>query len=230
MNSINLLSYLWKSALIIGVILGIASCASTQEELDPTTEFSGYLGDYSKLIENEDDDSQFLWISKGLKKGKYTSIMLEKVSVYPRDLLTDNPNADLVRAIIKEFDKGFYESISKEFKMVNKPGPNTLRIRLAMTHSKTDTQGMTGWEVIPIGAIIGGVQAATDTRAQIVQVVIEVDMLDSVSNKRVAAAVRKATATQEDRTQITHEDFMVLVHEFSAESGKNLAEALKRNK
>ena len=227
MNSINLLSYLWKSALIIGVILGIASCASTQEELDPTTEFSGYLGDYSKLIENEDDDSQFLWVSKKFKKGHYTNIMLEKVSVYPRDLLKDNPNADLVRATIKEFDKGFYEAISKEFKMVSKPGPNTLRIRVAMTHNKTDTQGMTGWEVIPIGAIIGGVQAATDTRAQIVQVVLEVEILDSVSNKRVAAAVRKATATQEDRTQITQEDFMKIAHTFSAESGTNLAKHLK---
>jgi len=227
MKSENPLSFLWKSTLILGVILGISSCASTQEELDPSTEFSGYLGDYSKLIENEDDDSQFLWISKGLKKGKYTSVMLEKVSVYPRDLLKDNPNADLVKATVKEFDKGFYESVSKEFKMVSKPGPNTLRVRLAMTHNKTDSLGMTGWEIMPIAGIVGLGMAATDTRPRIVQVVLEVEILDSVSNKRIAAAVRKATATQEERTKITQEDFMVVVHEFSAESGKNLAKALK---
>ncbi len=227
MKSINLLSYLLKLTLIVSVILGLASCASTQEELDPSAEFSGYLGDYSKLVENDDDDSQFLWVSKNLKKGKYTSIMLEKVSIYPRNLLKDNPNADLVKATAKHLDKGFYESLSKEFKMVNKTGPNTLRIRVALTHNKTDTLGMTGWEIVPIGAIIGGVQAATGTRAQIVQVVLEVEILDSLSNKRLGAAVRKATATQEERTKITQKDFMVLVHEFSAESGKNLAKFLK---
>ncbi len=225
MKSANLFSTLWKSTLIIGVVLGLISCASTQEKIDPQTEYSGYLKDYSKIKEAE--DGAFAWISEDLEKGHYTKILLHKVELYPKNMLKDNPNADLIRATVEEFDKAFAESISTEFKLVNKPGPGVLRIRVALTNTKNNVKGMTGWEILPIGAIVGGAQAATGTRPRIVQILLEAEFLDSISNKRLGIGVKKATATQEERTQITQEDFMKLVHKFSAETGKNLAKVLK---
>ena len=86
---------------------------------------------------------------------------------------------------------------------------------------------MTGWEVIPIAAIVGGVQAATGTRSRIVQVVFEAEALDSTTNESLAAMVRKGTAEQDDRKKLTQEDFMIIVKEFGATSGENLAKVLK---
>lgn len=207
------------------LVLNLAGCASTQEEIDTATEFSGYLGDYSQL--KETDDGRYLWISEKLEKGKYKKILLETVSIYPHDLLKDNENAALVQQTAKELDKAFAASISKEFEIVSKPGPDVLILRSALTENETDTQGMTGWEVIPIAAIVGGVQAATGTRSRIVQIVFEVEALDSTTNQTVAAMVRKGTAEQDDREKLTQEDFMIIVNEFGKTSGENLAKVLK---
>jgi hypothetical protein len=39
--------------------------------------------------------------------------------------------------------------------------------------------------------------------------------------------VRKGTATQDDRKKVTQEDFMIIVNEFGAKSGKQLVKILK---
>ena len=225
MKYMNLLLCILKPTLLVAVFAGLISCASTQEEVDPTTEFSGFLSDYSKL--KETDDGRYLWVSEKLEKGKYKKILLESVSIYPHDLLKENENAALVQQTAKELDKAFAASISKEFEIVSKPGPGVLLLRSALTENETDTQGMTGWEVIPIAAIVGGVQAATGTRSRIVQVVFEVEAIDSTTNTLVAAMVRKGTAEQDDRKKLTQEDFMIIVNEFGATSGENLAKVLK---
>ena len=224
MKSVNLLSYLFSSTLAVGMLATLGGCASTQKEIDTTTEFSGYLGDYSQL--KETDDGRYLWVSEKLQKGKYKKILLETVSIYPHDLLKDNENAALVQQTAKELDKAFKASISKEFEIVSKPGPNVLIIRSALTENKTATQGMTGWEVIPIATIIGGVEAATGTRSRIVQIVFEVEALHSITNQSFATAVRKGTAEQDDRKKLTQEDFMIIVNEFGKTSGENLAKVL----
>jgi len=225
MKPTNLLSYPFSLAIVVVMLTILSGCASTQKEIDTATEFSGYLGDYSQL--KEVDDDRYLWISETLQKGKYKKIILKPVSTYPHDLLKDHENAALIQQTAKELDKAFTASISKEFEIVSEPGPDVLLIRSAITENETYTQGMTGWEVIPVGAIIGGVMAVAGTRSRIVQLVYELEALDSTTNNRVAAVVRKGTATQDDRKKLTQEDFMIIVNEFGATSGENLAKVLK---
>jgi len=226
MKHINLLSHhILKSVLLVAVTATLISCASTQKEIDPKTEFSGFHVDYSQLTLH--NDGRYIWVSEELKKGKYKKIMLETVTVYPPELLKDNKNADLILQTVKELDKAFAASISKEFELVKKPGKDVLQIRSALTGEKSEMLGMTGWEVLPVAAVVGGVMAATETRPRIVQIVFESEGLDSITKERVYMVVRKGGATLENRKVITQEDFMVIVKKFAVTAAEGLAKILK---
>lgn len=125
------------SVVIIFFVL-ITGCARTyQARYVETTDF---LDDYSILEEDRDDDALLSYWKKGINWANYTKVIIEPV------IIRKTPDSELNHITHVEnnrlkdlFEYRVRQALKKKFKLVNKPGSDTLRIQLAITDAETST-------------------------------------------------------------------------------------------
>lgn len=173
--------------ICLALVLG--GCAATRRTRSAAPQ--GFLGDYSQLKKGEKgDDPQLMYISPTANFRKYNAIMIDSVTIWhqseaakisakDQQMLTDL----LYAAVRKE--------LSKDYEIVQRPGPGVMRLRGAITEAKgANVAGNTVTTVVPqlkILATAGGV--ATDTQVFVGKAGVEAEMVDSLTNQRLMAAV-----------------------------------------
>jgi len=108
---------------------------------------------------------------------------------------------------------------------VTQPGPGVLRIKPAITGLTSETEGVKTYEFIPVAAIYNGFKAAMGWRSKVTQVFLEVDVIDSVSGKSVAAGVRKGTNEQLTQEEVRLSDVRPIVQEWASD-GVNIVKTV----
>ena len=95
------------------------------------------------------------------------------------------------------------ENLSKEYEIVDKPGPGVLVIRAAVTDArKSKPVSNIVSSVVPVGmAASFGKQLITGTGLGVGQVAVEAELLDGQSNQRVAAAMDTRAGTKALRSK-----------------------------
>ena len=121
------------------------------------------------------------------------------------------------------FDQVLAAEISQKIPVVSTPGANVARLKPTITGPPSAMQGMKAYEVVPIAAILGGIKAATGTRAKKVEVSLEAKLVDSLANEIVAAVKSKGLAEQADRVQASVEDVREILTEWAKHGAKNVA-------
>lgn len=125
-----------RITIIVIVFLLMSACARTyQSKYVETTDF---LDDYSILDENSDNDALLSYWKEGIYWTKYSKAIIEPVIIRktPDSELNNITHAENSR--LKElFEYRIRQALKKDFKLVNKPGPDTLRIELAITDAET---------------------------------------------------------------------------------------------
>jgi len=177
------------------VVLAVGGCTATRERRG-TPEESGFLGNYSQLEKNPDYKAALVYFKPGVDWGRYNSIQIEsaglwltgdtKISPQDQQMLTD------------VLYKSMYDALSEYFVVTDHPGPNTIRLRVALTQAQgAKVAARVVTTVIPqlrtLGAIIG---LAGDTAATVGSATVEMEALDSVTNQRLAAAVDDRAGTK----------------------------------
>jgi hypothetical protein len=226
MKSLTVLSNTWKPLSMACLLSLVIGCASTQEDLDTEAEFSGYLGDYSKL--KEIDSDHLRWYRDDFDGSKYPNVYFEDVEVYAANPEKVEEFSDVIKQVTTEFNKTVRAELGKNHEMVNQVGPGVLHIQSAFTSTKSQALGMTGWEIMPVGAVVGASLAASGKRPRVVQMVWELKAFDGETGELVAQAVKKGTGDQESYQQVTMEDFLKVVHDFAKESGERLNKVLNK--
>jgi hypothetical protein len=129
---------IFERFFIITIILLLSGCARTyQARYVDTTDF---LEDYSILEKDRDDDALLSYWKTGINWAKYNKIIVEPVVIRKvrGSKLNDISHSENHR--LKEFfEYRIRQVLKKDFKLVNKPGPDTLRIELAITDAETST-------------------------------------------------------------------------------------------
>jgi hypothetical protein len=202
-NSINAAASVLRAQCAIVAFLWLAALAGCSQEpkpaveskpalkkLSPGQEFSGFLRDYSKLKPNEKlggDALTYVNPDKMKSLHRYVAIVVDPVEVY----VATNADASLIpdrgrEAVAKYFEHALVEAVSDAFPVVESPGPLVLRLRSAI-----------------IGIDLGGKMAPLDQpgmtakpleRAIVLEKVsVEMELVDSETGERIAAAVDKAT-------------------------------------
>ena len=90
--------------------------------------------------------------------------------------------------------------------MASQPGPDVLRMRMAITGVSTSAEGLKGYEYIPIAAIAAGVTSATGARNREAFFIVETELLDSMTGERMFIEVFKKKAKkliENDTQQVT---------------------------
>jgi hypothetical protein len=149
-------------AAAIGLLL-LLGCATGSGD-------SGFLGDYSALQPGARGGARLVYLDAGVDFSGYERVIVEPVVVWKSDeaRFAGVPAAQR-EALAREFEAELERALGEEFQVVEAPGPGTLRVRNALT-----------------AAIAGS--GASDPR-QLQYVEVELELLDAVTNERLAAAV-----------------------------------------
>lgn len=162
-----------RRALAILLLLGCAGGPQRSQPPASATSFgpSGFLGDYSALRPGGGSLARLVYLDTAVDFSRYDRVIIEPVVVWKSDEARFAGVSPSQReALAREFQAEFERAFAQEF-VIGKghPGPGTLRARNALT------------------AAIAAPASADPERLQYVEV--ELELLDAVTNQRLAAAV-----------------------------------------
>ena len=175
---------------LVTLLVSMAACSTTYQTYHAGQ--SGFLGDYSQLRRGHGNEALWVYINTNNIVGPYTRIMIDPVTLYlaPDSWLHSLPKDD-VQAIANYFAATLRDQLSKDYPLVNQPGPGVLRFRMALTDLKKSKVVLdTISPVVPIGLAVSALERVTIGRTLTVgKARMEMEVLDAQSGIRLAAMV-----------------------------------------
>ena len=180
-----------QRTLMLVVVAGLLLCFSTAQARMDVKEYSGFLGDYSELKPGPKGGAKMAYIKDGVDFSTYDKIMLDQVVFY------FSPNAknkevdpEQMKELADMFHKALFETLGSDYPLVDQPGPDVMRLRIAITDIDLPNRPLNAiTTVVPVGLAISLVkQGATGKGSFVGEISMEFEALDSVTNERLAAA------------------------------------------
>lgn len=151
----------------------------------------GFLNDYSQLKPGQKGQAQWIYINPSAQWSKYTKVMIDPVTFIAS--ADSKVSAQDQQALADYFYKQLKEQIGKVATIVDQPGPDVLRLRVALTDAEGATPGLRSVSVIiPQARILNLVQSAgTGSYAFVGSATCEGEVTDSVTGEQLAAWIDK---------------------------------------
>jgi hypothetical protein len=184
-----------SSLCLVGTVLLTAAlltgCASTYQKR--SVKGSGFLKDYSHLKDQGSDTALLSYINPNAKFSTYSKIMLEPVRAYAssKDSSMATMDKEKLQMLLSYFDAVLREHLKKSYTLVNQPGPDVMRVRVALTEARGSMVLLdTASSVIPYGIAISAAKAIiTGKHLSVGEVGAECEGLDSMTGTQLFAAV-----------------------------------------
>jgi len=160
------------------VVVVVVATASAVAGCAPKGDFSGFLGDYSKLERDVILDNSLAYTNPTKDLKQYTKFIIEPVVVHfapNADGIAIDP-ADL-KMLADYWRDETVKALSRNYTVVTEPGPGVLRVRAAITGIKKN---------VPL-ASVGSLTKAADIGLGGAS--MEAEALDAQTGERVAAIV-----------------------------------------
>jgi hypothetical protein len=186
------------SAISVGLLLLTAmSCAATTQTR--SVESSGFLKDTSQLKEGGDDEALLVYFNPTADWTRYDKILLEPVTVWRNENFDpDDISKEDLQRLVDALYIAVKDQLAKDYQMVDRSGPGVLRMRVAITEAEDSWVVLdTVTNVLPIGIGINlATKGITGTSAMVGEAAIEAEILDSLTNERLAALIDKRAGTK----------------------------------
>jgi hypothetical protein len=174
----------------------LAACATHQaRDVTPTT----FLGDYSMLKEGGEGRAQLLYIDPQVDFKSYTAIMIDPVRLYASGKhQMDKMSVEDQQKILNYADAAIRKQLAADFKLVDAPGHGVMRLRVAITEAEDANVTLDTMSTImpPAIALSSLVALGTGEWPFTGSAGVEAEGLDSVSGKRLFAAVDRRTGAK----------------------------------
>jgi uncharacterized protein DUF3313 len=175
--------------LVMGFLMVINGCAPTIQKRNVSE--SGFLINYSQLKEGTGDQALDVYIDQSADFASYTQMIIDPVSI----VVTEDSDLAKVSAGDRQkmadyFFAALNKNLSAKYNIVSSPGAGTMRLRVAMTDIKESNVTMdTISTVLPISLAIDLLGfAATGSHSFVGAASTEMELLDSATGQRLAAA------------------------------------------
>lgn len=192
------------------VVMALAGCQSSQttQPGDVGTaqaQRSGFLGDYSQLKPAPDRDGVELYIDRSVDYTRYTKLLLDPIQVLATPAPGQPPPApDAVARMSADFQQSLQRALAPTYQVVTAPGPDVLRVRIAITNLQTVKPPTGASDFLPIKALYNAGRAAAGTSPRLVEMTAEMEALAPDGRRVVAAtATRRGDKTLPQGEQIT---------------------------
>jgi len=161
---------------------------------------SGFLEDYSRLEAVEKNDLAKRYKKEDVDWSKYDKLLIDRILVWQHE---DSEYKGIDPTELKAMTDYFYEAIVEEFKddniLVDEVGDNVVRLRIAITDIISTNPGMSVLTfVTPYAWAAEMADEAVDASSYTYfgGAAVEMEVLDSVSNERLAALVERKYGTK----------------------------------
>lgn len=190
-----------RAALFALTIVGAMAlaCAGTRQPRSEAAP-SGFLGDYSMLAPGKEGEAQLVYRNPNVDFSRYRAVMIDAVTLWRGE--ADSHLAKLSREdqqmLADRLYRALHTALAKDWTIVEKPGPDVLRVRAALTDAKGSNVPLdVVTTVIPqvrLLATAGGLGA--DTAATVGKVTAEAEVTDSLTGERLMAGVDERVGTR----------------------------------
>jgi hypothetical protein len=173
-------------AMVTVIAFGAVAGAAEKEN------YSGFLGNYDGLTKGPKGGVKERYIKPGVDFKKYNKIMLDSVVFFlAEDAEYKGISPEDVKDLSDNFHRAAIDTLGKAYPLVGEPGPDVMRVRFAITKLKPSKPGSaTMTTVLPIGLAFSFIKkGATGEFAGVGSTGMEVEVLDSLTNERIGAAV-----------------------------------------
>ncbi len=189
---------IWTAVVFV---LVLAMPAGSAAEI----KYSGFFGNpsvYDLLKPGPEGGAKLRWLKDGVDPKKYDKFMVDSVVFYLSDQ-SDYKGIDPqeMKELADEFNKAFVAAFKDKYPIVAEPGPNTARLRIAITNIKQSRPGVSAvTSVIPVGIGISLIKkGATGGWSGSGETGVEMMALDSMTNDILLLAVDERKAEFEQR-------------------------------
>jgi hypothetical protein len=175
----------------IVLVAALAGCsqkpeASGLKKLAPGAANAGFLSKYDSLQPNPEFENTLSYVKQDDAKNvhKYFAVIIDPIEVYV------STNADVSKmpdrgrtALAAYFQHAITRAVSDAFPIVQEPGPLVLRLRTALVGVDVGNETAAG----------KAGEDALERAVDIGKVVVEMEMVDSVTGEQIAAAIDRQT-------------------------------------
>jgi hypothetical protein len=175
----------------------MVACSATRGRRKGEVPQSGFLRDYSQLEKLEDWPAREAYFNPNAQWSRYDSIQIDAVTLWA-DKSIDKLSAEDQQMLTDTLYMALHEELSLYFNISDHPGPNTLRLRAALTQGKGAKAVMRSLTSIHPGTLLLGaaVGLSLDTANSVGSATLEAELLDSATNERLAAMVDQRAGTK----------------------------------
>jgi hypothetical protein len=196
----NLFNNLVKLTLTTQLLV---ACSTTHQASSVTK--SGFLTNYSQLQAGEEGQALLRYINPTVRWLKYRKAMVDPVRIYAgkKSNLAD-ADKDERQALANYYTAALREALTKDYMLVTKPGPDVMRIRAAITDADSSMVMLnTVTTIMPIGLAVSSLRRAiTGSDSFVGEAQSELEIVDSLSGDRLAAAVDRRIGTKALRSKL----------------------------
>ena len=185
--------------------IGIATCltlslgtsAQTGAESPKLGEYQtkGFLTEYSYLPDEPDEDGAYRYLDPEADFGKYNKLLVDRIRIWFKE---DADYKGIDPEELKTLTDYFYQAIAKamgdDYPMVAEPGPDVLRLRIAVTDLVPNKPQASVTSLIVPFLWVGEATAGAATREVGTtpftgEATLELEALDSVSSHQLGAFI-----------------------------------------
>lgn len=176
---------------VLGAACVLAGCRVTEptRNVEPT----GFLRDYSQLEKGKGpNDPQLMYINPNTRFVAYKKVMIDRVTIWRKpDTRVDEETEKDLQRMADYAHAALRRNLRRDYRLVTEPGPATMRLRVAITQARASNVVLdTISNVVPPAIAIGmATKLATGTESFVGHAEVEAELVDSLSNERLAAMV-----------------------------------------
>ena len=163
----------------------------------PSTEAGFLKGYYEKLDPGLKDQSKFRWLKPDTDFARYKKVMLDSVIFFIADESKyKGIDAHEMKELTDSFNLEMINALKDKYPLVSQPGPDVMRIRVAITNIKQSNPGVsTITTIVPVGLAFSALKKGTkDSWSGSGATSVEVMGIDTVSGEVIALAQDHQTA------------------------------------
>jgi hypothetical protein len=162
--------------------------------------YSGFLEDYPTLEADKDRKGALIYRKPGVALKNYTKIMIDPMEIwYAPDSKYKGIKPDELKALADAFRESLVSALEPTYPVVSKPGPDVLRLRIAITNVYVKKKKKSILSFTPVGLVVTGAKALAGKNISLVDATIEAEMLDSQSNGRLGVLIDRQSDSAEKK-------------------------------
>lgn len=175
------------SALLM-LTLFMIGCSSAPKQ---PPEQSGFLENYDLLqaIPSPEGTEFFSYKNPTIDPNDYHAAIIEPVYVYQDFGSESEVTRENIEKARMGINRGLKHIIENKYQLTQHPGPDVMRVRVAITGASIEREGFKPWNIIPVSAAIRLATKASDLDNKTAVLVVELKFTDSQTGELIKETV-----------------------------------------